>query len=90
MLKTEVYHGGDAMVGNVIKKVFANFNNGEDEIITCFDEHNEIKERFEKLWRILSNCFKYFSTKNLSENNLYSLVGELRKFTISFPLLFQE
>ena len=90
MLKTEVYHGGDAMVGNVIKKVFDNFNNGEDEIITCFDKHNEIKERFEKLWRILSNCFKYFSTKNLSENNLYSLVGELRKFTISFPLLFQE
>ena len=61
--------------------MFGNFNKGEDEIITCFDKHNEIKERFEKLWRILSNCFKYFSTKNLSD---------LKKFTKVFPFLFPE
>ena len=29
-MKTEVYFGGDAMVGNISKKAYKSFNNGEE------------------------------------------------------------
>ena len=71
-MKTEVYFGGDAMVGNISKKAYKSFNNGEEILLDCLNEDEHLRQPYLEAFKLISKIhkmlFNEFPTKQETEN----------------------
>jgi hypothetical protein len=89
-LKSEVYHGGDAMVGNTVAKIFKDVGRDDSVLLEVFEDQPDLQNKFQSIWTILSTCFTYVSKPNLTDEENESLAQEMEKFTFLFPIHFPE
>ena len=41
--KAEVYFGGDTMIGNICKKAYKSFNDGEEILLECLNDNQDLR-----------------------------------------------
>ena len=52
-MKTEVYFGGDAMVGNICKKAYKSFNAGEEILLDCLNEDEHLRQPYLEAFKLI-------------------------------------
>ena len=69
--KAEVYFGGDTMVGNICKKAYKSFNDGEEILLECLNDNQDLRQPYLESFKLISKIhkmlFNEFPTEKESE-----------------------
>ena len=78
------------MVGNVEDKFHKEVLSGNMGFLNCLNDRPAIKQKYVKIWKILSSARKGFSVKNATKEQLEDTARTCEKLTEVFPVLFPD
>ena len=89
-ISEERYFGKDKFVGNRLHKAYVSVQKDDKTIVSCFSEYPDLKEKFWKLWKNISNIDKLFSLPDPTIEENEKMARECEKFCEIFPVQFPK
>ena len=77
-MKAEVYFGGDAMVGNICKKAYKSFNDGEEILLEWLNDDEHLRQPYLEAFKLISK-FTKCSSMSFPQNKKLKTVPNLVK-----------
>ena len=84
------YWKEDAFVGNKVQLAYASFERGEDTLLRCLDSVPEVKEKYARAFKTLTEVNKFFSIPEPSDVEIELGARTCEKFLVDYPQDFPD